>query len=328
MSAEQSAVPAPEEPRSKKSDNRNANLERLRIVSIFEIIGWHSSPVPPDQRPVLLLQTGLAVFLIMTSMFSLTTSQKQGYRAFLLDRVDKLFWPWLFWCAVYTVVRLFFAFWLDQPLSSGFHPLMVLYGTKSHMWYVPYAMFVAIVMGYIQLKTVKWPDGPMIAGAFILGLPAGMAVSHIVTNYDLRTPFVQYLSALPVMFFGFAFGRAVLAKPKVRNYAFLGMFLFSIPAYFYTSSQGMDLQVIVRVFRGIMMMVFVFVFPYFTKMDPITRWCSPLMFGVFLAHMLVLRGTMSIGFLADHVYVHAAVALVISMGIVWAMRMTPLKKFT
>jgi hypothetical protein len=61
-----------------RSSARLANVERLRLLAMFEIVAFHVS----EQRLPVLAGLGLPVFLLLNNAFNCTLAERMGTRAF------------------------------------------------------------------------------------------------------------------------------------------------------------------------------------------------------------------------------------------------------
>src|SRR6187431_1348199 len=91
-----------------RSAERLANVERLRIVAMLEIVTFHvgSAFDADDYRLPIVAGLGLPVFLVLNNAFNCTLAERRGTRAFLDAKVSRLLVPWLVWSVVYAGVVL------------------------------------------------------------------------------------------------------------------------------------------------------------------------------------------------------------------------------
>ena len=91
------------EPR--KSSERLANVERLRIVAMLEIVTFHVGEAIGSgaHRLPVVAGLGLPVFLLLNNAFNCTLVERMGTRKFLDVKVSRLLLPWLIWSGVYVL---------------------------------------------------------------------------------------------------------------------------------------------------------------------------------------------------------------------------------
>jgi hypothetical protein len=306
---------------------RIANVERLRMLAIFDIIGFHAG----RERTLFLGGIGLATFLILTHLFNCTVSNKLGFTPFAKVKIHRLLWPWLFWCTIYGISLMLYAYRHDQPIASQFTSWMLLYGTRDHLWFVPFALVSGIAVGWIQNATANRLDQLIIAVSTALGGVVLLA-SALATNYiaDLPVPIPQYVYALASPFIGFAIGRAMLIRdPSERQRVFLwltvGATLYA--AAFLALVQLVPLHYMVLRY-AVMTVVIIGAVAWPGREDMVTRLSIPLMFGVYLIHPLIIDVLYRFDVLHHHVFLYAILVFVLSNLVIWLMRQTPLRRLT
>src|SRR5690349_1141900 len=126
-----------------KPSERLANVERLRIVAMLEIVTFHVGGAVNDgvYRLPVVGGLGLPVFLLLNNAFNCTLSERRGTRAFLDAKVSKLLLPWLVWSGVYALLVVAEKLRHHEPISEAFTPWMIIGGTYTHLWFVPFALF-------------------------------------------------------------------------------------------------------------------------------------------------------------------------------------------
>jgi surface polysaccharide O-acyltransferase-like enzyme len=306
---------------------RIANVERLRMLAIFDIIGFHAG----RERTLFLGGIGLATFLLLTHLFNCTVSNKLGLTPFAKIKIHRLLWPWLFWCAIYGICLMLYAYRHDRPIASQFTSWMLLYGTRVHLWFVPFALVSGIAVGWIQNATANRPDHLIIAGSAVLGglvlLACAIATNHIA---DLPVPIPQYIYALASPFIGFAIGRAVLVRePSEKRRIFMWL---TVGATTYAAAFLVLVQFVPMHYMGlrytVMTIVIIGAIAWPGRVDSVTRLAIPLMFGVYLIHPLIIDFLYPFDMLHRHVFLYTILVFLISNLVIWLMRRTPLRRFT
>ncbi|MDZ4859778.1 MAG: acyltransferase [Candidatus Hydrogenedentes bacterium] len=300
---------------------RWANVERLRILAMFEIIGFHSA----SERLILLGGIGLPIFLILTNLFNCTVSDRRGFRQFARDKFSRLFYPWLFWCAVYGVAHAAFAMRRDVPLSKVFDPLMLLYGTNLHLWFVPFALVSGVSVAYVQSLTRKQSHGRMIFLSASAGAVLLLATAYVHTLRGFPAPFSQYIYAASSPFIGFAMGRTLLVNPEKRFAAFSVLCIAG--AVFVPIALALPIKLfavrfaVAAVFVGLALM-------WPGTSDWLTKKLAPLLLGIYLIHPLLIRFTKRGAVVDDYIVLYIFAVFLLSALAIFFMRKTPLKRFT
>jgi hypothetical protein len=168
--------PAPR-PRREPSE-RLANVERLRIAAMIEIVTFHVGGAvgTGDYRLPIAGGLGLPVFLLLNNAFNTTLSERMGTRAFLDVKVARLVFPWLCWCAVYSAVVLAEKVRHQEGLSAAFSPWMIVGGTYSHLWFVPFALFGSLLIAGLQRRTQA------VSHRLMAGLTLGIGAVVVLVN--------------------------------------------------------------------------------------------------------------------------------------------------
>jgi surface polysaccharide O-acyltransferase-like enzyme len=303
-----------------KKAERLVNVERLRILAMLEIVRYHDH----DDRLPLVGGLGLPTFLLLTALFNCTLTERRGVSKFLADKRERLFLPWVFWSLVYGGMLVISAVRHGEPISSVLSWQMILAGTSSHLWFVPFAMFSAGLVAGTHMLTRTQSHRLM---GFI-----GMAVGAVVLvaiglmpEADRPAPIPQWLISIPSAFFGFGLGRLTLAegnKPAMRDLIPIAVLALAGAVYFEWAHPNM------LIWRYCVSLILVFVvFSIPGKLDPISKFFSPLLFGIYLAHHLVRERFLSHIPAIDQSQFLFVVDFAITAVLVRALKLTPLKRF-
>ena len=314
--------PAPAQPRptlAAKAE-RLANVERLRVLAMLEIVRYHDH----DDRLPFIGGLGLPTFLLLTNLFNATLTERRGVNKFLIDKRERLFLPWIFWSAVYGAMLLISAWRHGEDLSSVLSWQMILAGTSSHLWFVPFAMFSAGLVAGAQVLTRRLPDRATAFSAAILGVVVLLTMG-LLPDVDRPAPIPQWMIAIPSSFFGFALGRLALigeGKPQERDLLPLAVFALIGALVFGLWQPNM---LIWRYCVSLLLVFVVFLVP--GKPDGLSKFMSPLLFGIYLAHHLVShRLLVKVPFI-EHSQLLFVVDFVITAILVRGLKLTPLKRF-
>src|SRR6188768_3405021 len=99
-----------------RSSPRLANVERLRLVAMLEIVAFHAS----EQRLPIVAGLGLPVFLLLNNAFNCTLAERRGTKAFLDAKVSRLLVPWLVWSVVYGGLVVAERLRHHEPIADAF----------------------------------------------------------------------------------------------------------------------------------------------------------------------------------------------------------------
>ena len=112
---------------------RDGTIDLLRLVSAFAIVDFH---IPSDHREFSL--AALPIFVALLVFFGVKNPSPK--------RLWRLIEPWLFWSAVFLILRLVKSVSLSEPLTGVFQVWMLVTGGSLHLWFLSFgALFLALV---------------------------------------------------------------------------------------------------------------------------------------------------------------------------------------
>jgi surface polysaccharide O-acyltransferase-like enzyme len=275
------------EPR--KSSERLANVERLRIVAMLEIVTFHVGEAigsGANRLPVV-AGLGLPVFLLLNNAFNCTLVERMGTRKFLDVKVSRLLLPWLIWSAVYAGVIVAESVRHDEPLAERFSLWMIVGGTYTHLWFVPFALFGSLLIAGLQLRTRAVSHASMAGLAFASGAALVAVGAWLLATRTVEWPMLQWLFALPSPLLGFALGRVLLSKRReLLQRTSVGLGLCAAAAV----AVGLVVEApdMARRYAVSMALVSLF-FLWPGKADALSKRFTPLLFGIYLTHPLLVR---------------------------------------
>jgi surface polysaccharide O-acyltransferase-like enzyme len=287
--ASQRVVIEPATPPRREPSERLANVERLRIVAMIEIVTFHVGGAvgAGDYRLPLAAGLGLPVFLLLNNAFNTTLSERMGTRAFLDVKVSRLVLPWLVWCAVYSAVVLAEKVRHHEALSEAFSPWMIVGGTYSHLWFVPFALFGSLLIALLQRRTRAVSHRLMAGLTLGIGAVILLVNARLVQSGRFDWPSVQWLFALPSPLLGFALGRVLMARERPLL-GKLALLLTILAALTLALTWMVSLPEMTRRYAVSLALVSLF-FLWPGPTDALSRRLTPLLFGVYLIHPLLLR---------------------------------------
>jgi surface polysaccharide O-acyltransferase-like enzyme len=298
---------------------RLANVERLRVFAMLEIVCFHDHA---DRLPWV-GGLGLPTFLLLTNLFNTTLTQKRGVAKFLEDKRERLFMPWLFWSAVYLVLAIQSAFRHGVPLHDALSWMMILAGTSSHLWFVPFALFSAGLVAGVQYSTRHLPDRPVAYSALGAGV-AVLACCAVLADRPFEAPIPQWIIAISSAFFGLGLGRLVLAEGALKFRHVWPLALVALAGalagqlYFHSF-------LVWRYAVSLLLVLAMLLRP--GKAEPISKFLSPLLFGIYLAHHLLAERVLSHVPLIAHSQFLFVIDFVLTALIVRGLKETPLRRF-
>jgi surface polysaccharide O-acyltransferase-like enzyme len=280
------SVPAPAR---REPAARLANVERLRIIAMLEIVTFHVGGAFDgiEYRLPIVGGLGLPVFLLLNNAFNTTLSERMGTRPFLDLKVTRLVLPWLIWCGVYAGLVVAEKLRHDEPLSDAFSPWMIIGGTYEHLWFVPFALFGSLLIAGVQTRTKGVQHRLMVAMMLGVGAAIVLIGGWISRSAHLEWPVAQWLFALPSPVLGFALGRVLLARdrPMLQKLALL-LILIAAAALALTSTGAVP-ETARRYAVSMALVGLFFLWP--GSVDAFSRRVTPLLFGVYLTHPLLVR---------------------------------------
>jgi surface polysaccharide O-acyltransferase-like enzyme len=306
------------------STPRLANVERLRLLAMYEIVAFHVS----EQRLPIIAGLGLPTFLLLNNAFNCTLSERMGTQAFLRTKVGRLLVPWLLWSAIYLALQLLERYRHDESYTEGFTAWMLIGGTYTHLWFVPFSLVGSLVIAGVQARTSRHAQGWAGLLALVVGAAITVAGGQVLATGRVEWPLLQWLFALPAVPMGFGLGRMLLAADAVvrRRLAWMtaAVALFCLGlGLVIPASVGPDWEMVRRYAVSLALVSIGFVWP--GTSDRISQRLAPLLFGVYLSHPLILRVYQATHLPLPPTAVFAALVFGISALLVLVLQRTPLR---
>lgn len=276
------------EPKARAKAPRLANVERLRLVAMFEIVAFHvSGAFGTNTRLPVLAGLGLPTFLLLNNAFNLTLSERMGSRPFLQVKVSRLVLPWVVWSVVYAGIGMLERLRHGERLTEGFSFWMIVGGTYDHLWFVPFALFGSVLVVGLQAKTRSWGAAGVVGAALAAGLGVVALCALALATQPIEWPALQWLFALPSPLLGFALGRAVLATDgKVLRRVALIVTPLALAALVVARFQP-EIEMLRRYLVSLAVVTLAFIWP--GEPDRFSVRLTPLLFGIYLVHPLFVR---------------------------------------
>jgi surface polysaccharide O-acyltransferase-like enzyme len=313
---------APDAPRAtaKAPTERLANVERVRLVAMFEIVAFHVS----EQRLPVIAGLGLPAFLLLNNAFNCTLSERMGTRAFLRVKVAKLLLPWLVWSLVYAAVLVLEKLRHHEAVAEAFSGWMLIGGTYTHLWFVPFALAGGLFVAWLQARTRRVSQRRMTFGMLAVGSGVVLTAGIILSTGAVEWPALQWLFALPSPVLGFALGRAVLAADRrLLIQASALVCLVAVGCWVLSLAMFVP-EMVTRYATALAVVMLAFLWP--GRMDPFSKRLTPLLFGIYLCHPLLLRIYQGAHLPQLPVAVFAAIIFFGAAALVAVLRRTPLRR--
>lgn len=321
-----STAPAPAPALRREPSERLSNVERLRIVAMLEIVTFHVGGAVGggDYRLPIVGGLGLPVFLLLNNAFNCTLSERMGTRAFLDLKVSRLLLPWLIWSCIYAGLVVGEKVRHGEPLTEAFSPWMIIGGTYSHLWFVPFALFGSLLIAGLQAKTKKRSHRLMAALTLGAGASIVLAAAWVLHLENVEWPALQWLFALPSPLLGFALGRVLLARDR-RLLSGLALLLSVVALGTLAATLALPVPEMDRRYAVSMALVALF-FLWPGKADALSRRLTPLLFGVYLVHPLLVRVYQGAHLPSLPIAALGVLIFVVAALLVEGLRRSPLKR--
>jgi Acyltransferase family len=303
-----------------KKAERLANVERLRVFAMLEIVCFHDHA---DRLPWV-GGLGLPTFLLLTNLFNTTLTERRGLEKFLHDKRERLFTPWIFWSLFYGAFLVHGALRDGLAVGSVLNWRMILAGTSAHLWFVPFALGSAAVVAFTQYSTRRLPDLLVAYSALALGV-AVLLINAFMPDQGWQAPFPQWLIALPSAFFGLGLGRLVLAQGgSLSVKSVLPLAVVSLMAALACRFWQPNFLVW-RYAVSLLLVLAVLVRP--GTPEPVSKFMSPLLFGIYLAHHFTAEHVLNRVPVLSTSHWLFVVDFIVTALVVWALKFTPVKRF-
>lgn len=319
---------------------RIANIERLRFFSAFAVASFHTHGWFPRSIGV----AGFIILLLSYCAFVVNKPEPDGIAKVAKRKAQRLLKPWLFWSIIYGGLGLVKMVHGNLSFSDVFSPAMLLTGTRTHLWFLPFAFVAALFLASIHRRIAGIPDSYTIITAISIGALCIFGCSiiqsrlhHLTTSahWILGLPLAQWILGLPAIPLGFAIGRIkILQRAEDRKKYFMFIILSTLAAcvgcmVFDRLSHGIwfnfSSKFAIRYFASLV--IFCSALHWRGKLDPVSANLALLSYGIYLVHPLVLVPLYQFDIAIQHPLLLLFLVLSISSLITFILRKTPLKQF-
>ncbi len=293
---------------------------------MLEIVTFHVGRAINDEayRLPIVAGLGLPIFLLLNNTFNCTLSERMGTRAFLDAKVSKLVLPWLVWSGVYAAMVMAEKLRHHEPLSEAFSAWMIVGGTYEHLWFVPFALFGSLLIAGLQARTRAVSHRRMAATLFAAGALVVLVDAWLLRDERIRWPALQWLFALPSPLLGLALGRVLLSRDRGLLVRLAGSLTLVGAATLALTLIGSVPEMARRYAVSMAVVSLFFLWP--GRMDGLSRRLTPLLFGVYLTHPLLLRAYQGAHLPSVPVPALGVLLFVVAALLAEVLRRTPLRR--
>lgn len=171
---------------------------------MLSIVAFHV-----EMQPVFGVAFGLNALQVVMCALAARGVKTPQMGAFARKRALRFLAPFAFWSLVYVALEVLLAWRYQAPLSSGLHARMWLMGGSFHLWFLPFAFAVSLLV----YRVAAWCQGarlrPAIAIAALIGSACVVWSVTLQSALQLPTPLDLWLDGAGAVAFGFALGRAL-----------------------------------------------------------------------------------------------------------------------
>ena len=276
---------------------RNGTLDYARLLASFGIVFFHVGA--PGAA---IGYAALPFFLLLLVVLAFPGAERQAFPTYLRGRVQRLLVPWLIWSGVYGALKLAELAVTGAPVASEFSLHMLLTGTATHLWFLPFAFATCVaIYPLARLARRTGPESLALAMAAL-----GLIILMLRQGASLPIPFAQWLYALPAVCIGIAlalvWGRLVFMSALLAG--------FIAAALMFGASVGL-LQIALA--GGALILCVLCPLPA----TPTATLAGALSLGVYLAHPLIQSLLRRCTPLSDNSLSTAILACLGGLAIAW-----------
>ena len=265
---------------------KNTNIERLRIIAAYGIICFHSQSGFLKE----IGYAGLPAFVMVTFSFGLIGLAQVAYgpgeshfKKYMVSKINRLLLPYFFWVIIYGV-------WgCARMLSSRGEIINVpitiffpLYGTSIHLWYLPFVFLGLVILSYMKEHFLMKSHFALFAFSTATIL-TGLLPVFIPDINNMPLPVPQVVYALPALFLGLIISDTLQVRIPLK-YLLAVMIIFFTGVVRLISSN--DHSYLLLYLISFIVVVIAKNIP--GKHDDITEKLSPLTFGIYLVHPIII----------------------------------------
>jgi peptidoglycan/LPS O-acetylase OafA/YrhL len=259
------------------------SVEWLRFFAALGIVWFHTNGAWGRS----IGYAGLPIFLLVFCSLIVINFKEIGFTGFLRRRTVRLLIPWVFWSIVYGFVRVIKFYWFPKTSLSLFSSCDFLVGGSMHLWYLPFAFLVSLILFMLCRYTTQSNHIYLsFSFAFFLSIGCLYLCSYIMKNYSIKVPFVQWLFVLPSIPMGYFLGSTVrFVKPPFRL-VLLSLLLAAVCLVCLSLFWLGNMELVVPYGIGVFLTVLAYNIPF--PFAETSRRLGSLTYGIYLIHPLVM----------------------------------------
>jgi len=176
---------------------QNGSYEILRFVAALGVVWFHC------HAPLELLgYAGLPALVALSLGLATAPGRPYPFSVTLSKRARRLLLPWVFWCIVYGLGKIFKSIAIGEPVSDRVTEWIFMAGPALHLWYLPYA-FAVTCLGGLARRSYN----PSSEFVIVLLSVASVVLTTVICSWVLETtslpaPFSQWIYAFPAVVIG------------------------------------------------------------------------------------------------------------------------------
>ena len=254
--------------------------------------------------------------------FSAIDYKHKNLISIFTSKFQRLGIPWLFWSIIYILAKCGKALWQRNPQIFEFQPYMLLTGVSVHLWYLPFALVITILIDYASRKEILPVKRGMVFFYILLSILLFVACSFLIRITMGIVPLSQWVFIIPAIPIGMVLASTSMGK---RNSFFILLVFFALMAItsYILSIKGYD-GLIIPYLVGTAGCIVAWTIR--SRNNRSINRLSKLSFGIYLIHPMLLAA-LHIRYpnLSDIVLVFLLYGS--SMAVTWVIHRTPLRIF-
>lgn len=299
---------------------RNYNIERIRVFAMLGIVSFHTHVY--FHRMLGLI--GLHILMMLYCIFIVNQLSQKNIFEGVGQKAKQLLYPWIAWSLIYAIVKYYKAAVLNIPLSEFFSYTTLIQGTQYHLWFLPYAFMVSVVLYLIGDQSRHFKTTGKILVLMLFSFVMFVIITWILTSYFWPSPFYQWFYVTPSVVFGSTIAFS-LHLPSLRNrlivyFSVVGGF-FILGIHSYLMHREIDYCIGYMIAISITMAAFL----ARGKESRIFSILSSLTYGIYLSHPLLITIVSFYAQIERYPYIMLCMVFTLSALMVQMLKKTPLR---
>lgn len=294
--------------KSRLGERRRTDIEFLRVLSCLGIVYFHSGVLSGLANN--LAYSGLT-FFILVSLFFVNT--RRNVFENLTNTIRKVFPAFACWSVIYIVLAIVIA---DKDPGEFVKPLTLMIGGSIHLWYLPFIIFaIPLTVFFGRSMSRRWLFGLMFS-LYVVWMATSLTWREMASDFPLPAP--QYLHAIGAVFLALWLSGG---EGRVRYLAiFISLCLGAYVAY--AGQPGVGVVYFLTTLYGLIVIQKSDLIRSERLIALIAQRLSPLTFGIYLVHPLLLSVASRVGF-ADSIFMPLSVFVGSAIAIQLYLMCTP-----